>query len=142
MTRAVARATEVTAPRATAALASVLGFGVLAQGAFAGGFLAGHHMWLAWHEDVGDFLIMLPLASLVLGLPLGRRRPEPRTVLALRVALVVLVVAVIATGHAAGALLAVHVPAAVATMALVVGQVVLSHSALQKATGAGASEEA
>ena len=36
------------APRTTMILTEILALGVLAQAAFAGGFLDGHHMWLTW----------------------------------------------------------------------------------------------
>ncbi len=129
MTRREDSSIDLAAPRATAALAAVLGIGLLAQGAFAGAFVGGHHQWLTWHEDLGDFLVLVPLASLLLGLALRHRRPEPWAALARRAGLLVLVVAVIATGHAGGTWLVVHVPAAVAAMGVVVRQLTVSASA-------------
>lgn len=135
MTGARAPATEVAAPRVTAALATALGLGLLAQGAFAGGLSGGDHMWLIWHEDVGDLLVVVPLASLVLGLVLRQREPEPWRVLALRAGLLLLVAAVLITGHAGGGWLAVHVPGAIAAMVLVARQAAVSVAAYKKVGG-------
>lgn len=136
MTRHEDPSVDLAAPRATAALAAVLGIGLLAQGAFAGALVGTqHHQWLTWHKDLGDFLLLVPLASLFVGLALQRHRPEPNAALARRAGLFVLVVAVIATGHAGGAWLAVHVPAAVAAMGLVVRQVTTSTTAYRSRSG-------
>lgn len=113
----------VAAPRVTAALAGILALGVLIQAAFAGGFLGGHHLWLSWHENLGDVLVLLPLASLVVGLVACRRQPDTPPMLASRVGLVLLVFGVVATGHAGRSLLAIHIPAAVALVGLISYQV-------------------
>ena len=136
MSRAKTPSVEVAAPRLTAGLASLLGFGLLAQGATAGAFVGGHHQWLTWHENLGDALVLVPLVSLLLGLAFRRRRPEPRASLAMRAGLFVLVAAVIATGHAGGAWLALHVPAALATLGLVARQATVSMSAHRGSSGA------
>ena len=94
---------SVAAPWVTATLAVLFILVALAQAAFADGFAGGHHMWLSWHENVGDLLVVLPLASLIVGL-VRRRQADTTAMLASRVTLVVLVVAVIATGHAGGRL--------------------------------------
>jgi hypothetical protein len=123
----------VAAPRATAVLAAALALGVLAQAAFAGGFLGGHHSWMAWHGNVGDFLTLLPLASLLAGLTSrGHERDTPAVLLS-RVALVVMVLVVVVTGHAAAdspGLLALHIPAAVTIFGLVVYQTLICKQAL------------
>lgn len=113
-----ARPPGAAAPRVTAALAALFLIAVLAQGAFAGGFLSGHHAWLAAHSDTGDALILVPAAILIAGLAGRRRQPDTRLVLASRVALLVLTVIVIAAGHAGGGWLALHIPAAIATVGL------------------------
>jgi hypothetical protein len=116
-------------------LAEILGIGILVQAAFAGGFLGGHHIWLNWHQRIGDLLVVFPLASLLVALALRRRQTERSSMLGNRLALVLLVIGVEATGHAGGSLLAVHIPAAVATMALVV------HQGVTAAEGRRASNE-
>jgi hypothetical protein len=113
------------APRATIVLAYLLVVGVLVEAAFAGGFVGGHHMWKVWHENLGDFLVLFPLANLVVGLALRRRHPESRSMVATRVVLLLLVVVVVVTGHAGGTLLAIHIPAAVATAGLLARQVTI-----------------
>jgi hypothetical protein len=114
---------QVAAPRTTTILAEILGLGVLAQAAFAGGFLGGHHMWLSWHQRLGDFIVIIPIANLIVGLVARRGQPEAGSALFIRVALVALVIGTEAAGHAAGSLLALHIPLAVATMGLTVWQV-------------------
>ena len=126
MNETVPVARTVVAPQTTMILAEILGLGILVQAAFAGGFLGGHHMWLNWHQRIGDLLVVFPLASLVVALVLRRRQTESSSMLGIRIALLVLVIAVEATGHAGGSLLAVHIPAAVAAMALVVHEGVVS----------------
>jgi hypothetical protein len=120
MSETVAAARTVAVPRTTMILAEILGLGILVQAAFAGGFLGGHHTWLHWHQRIGDLLVVFPLASLLVALAARRRQTESTSMVSIRIALLVLVVAVEATGHAGGSFLAVHIPAAVATMALVV----------------------
>ena len=115
-------AVRVAAPRVTTILAVALGIGLFTQGVLAGGIAGGHHSWVSAHQDLGDFLIVLPLSNLVLGLLAGRRSSESRSALALRAMILASVVAVIVTGHAGGIWLAVHVPAAVATVVLVARQ--------------------
>ncbi len=120
---------QIAAPGATKVLAEILGLGVLAQAAFAGGFLGGHHMWLSWHQRLGDFIVIIPLVSLVVGLLARRRQPEAGSVLLMRVVLVALVVGTEAAGHAGGSLLALHIPLAVAIMALTMWQIALTAEA-------------
>jgi len=122
MSQTTPAARRIAAPRTTMVLTEVLALGVLVQAAFAGGFLGGHHVWKSWHGNLGDFLVFLPIASLVIGLALRRRQPENFTMLASRVILLIVVLAVVATGHEAGGLLAVHIPAAVATVGILVRQ--------------------
>ena len=124
--------TAVAAPLTTTALAGLVALGVLLQGAFAGGFLSGHHVWRGAHETLGDLLIVLPLASLVVGLIAARRQPETKSVLASRVGLLVLLVLVITTGHAGRGLLALHIPAAIATVGLVTRQFVVASQAIRR----------
>lgn len=112
----------IAAPRITAWTGFVLAVGVLVQGLLAGGFLGGDHRWFAWHEVLGTALVLPPLVSLVAALVAAGRRPRTRSALATRVFLVVLVVAVIVTGHAGHSLLAVHIPAAVAVAGIAVRQ--------------------
>jgi hypothetical protein len=113
-------------------LACILAIGILVEATFAGGFLGGPHMWKDWHANLGDLLPLPPLASLVAGLALRRRQPEGVTMLATRVVLLILVVAVVVTGHEGGTLLAVHIPAAVATAGLLVRQVTMSNQARKR----------
>ena len=120
---------RVAAPRTTAILAGLLALGVLVEAALAGGFLGGSHMWKSWHENLGTFLILIPLASLLVGLALYRRQPEDVLMLANRVVLLILVVTVVVTGNAGGSLLAVHIPAAVAMVGLVVRQAMIAAQA-------------
>lgn len=63
MSHAIRYAGRVTAPRNTMRLAGILALGLLVEAAFAGGFLGGHHMWMSWHENLGTFLILPPLAT-------------------------------------------------------------------------------
>jgi hypothetical protein len=119
----------VAAPRVTAALAAALGLGVLAQATFAGEFLSGHPVWLTWHENLGDFLLLVPLASLFVGLVSRRRQRDTTPMLVSRVVLLAAVLALVITGHAADTspeILAVHIPAAVATVGLVVYQALIA----------------
>src|ERR1039457_6023655 len=102
---------RVAAPRTTAILADLLARGVLVEASVAGGFWGGSHTWKSWHENLGTFLILVPLASLFVGLALYRRQPEDVLMLANRVVLLLLVVTVVVTGNAGGNLLAVHIPA-------------------------------
>lgn len=60
MTRHENPSVDLAAPRATAALAALLGIGLLAQGAFAGAFVGGRHQWLTWHEHLGEYLLLVP----------------------------------------------------------------------------------
>ena len=113
---------RISAPRLTVILGLVLAVGVLAQGLFAGGFLEGDKVWHAWHEVLGDVLVLPPLVGLVVALLLMRRRPEAHVVLATRVVLLALVIVVIVTGHAGRSLLAVHIPAAIAVVGIAVRQ--------------------
>lgn len=126
MTATTLAVRRVAAPRTTAILAGVLVLGVLVEAALAGGFLGGSHMWKSWHENLGTFLILIPLASLLVGLALYRRQPEKVSMLANRVVLLVLVVTVVVTGNAGGSLLAVHIPAAVAMVGLVLRQATIA----------------
>jgi hypothetical protein len=119
----------VAAPRTTAALAAIFALGVLAQATVAGAFLGGHDSWHSWHNNLGDVLILPPLASLLVGLTVRHPHRDTRSMLATRVALVVLVLLVIVTGHSGGGLLAVHIPAAVATAGLVARQLLASSQA-------------
>lgn len=112
-------APRIAAPRVTRILAEILALGVLAQAMFAGGFLGGHHQWLAWHQHLGDLIVIIPVAILAVGLVRRRRHFEAASVLATRFLLVIFVVGAEATGHAAGSLLAIHIPLAVAAIALV-----------------------
>jgi hypothetical protein len=116
----------VAAPRLTLVLGLLFILAVLAQGAFAGGFIGGHHQWLTWHQNLGDLLIVLPLASLITGLVARRRQPDTRAVLIGRVRLLVLIAIVVITGHAGGAWLAVHIPSAIAAFGLAVWQTLLA----------------
>jgi hypothetical protein len=122
MSQAIPAERRIAAPRTTAILAGVLALGVLLEATFAGGFLGGHHMWKSWHEDLGNLLVLPALASLVVGLALRRREPDSASMLASRVALLILVIAAVAAGHEGGSLLAIHIPVAVATTGLVVRQ--------------------
>jgi hypothetical protein len=119
----------IPAPSRVTALACILAIGVLFEAVLAGGFLGGHHMWKDWHANLGDFLPLPPLASLAVGLALRRRQPEDLSMLATRAALLILVVTVIVTGHEGGTLLAVHIPAAVATAGLLARQATMSNQA-------------
>jgi hypothetical protein len=129
MSQPVRVARQIAAPRATKVLAEILGLGVLAQAAFAGGFLGGHHMWLSWHQRLGDFIVVIPLVSLIVGLVARRRRPDTTSMLLIRVVLVALVIGTEAAGHAAGSLLALHIPLAVAVMALTMWQITIAAEA-------------
>jgi len=129
MTATTLAVRRVAAPRTTAILAGLLALGVLVEAALAGGFLGGSHMWKSWHENLGTFLILIPLASLLVGLALYRRQPEKVSMLANRVVLLILVVTVVVTGNAGGSLLAVHIPAAVAMVGLVVRQATIATQA-------------
>ena len=129
MTATTLAVRRVAAPRTTAILAGLLALGVLVEAALAGGFLGGSHMWKSWHENLGTFLILIPLASLLVGLALYRRQPEKVSMLANRVVLLILVVTVVVTGNAGGSLLAVHIPAAVAMVGLVVRQAMIATQA-------------
>ena len=129
MSEPLPAARQLVAPRATMILAEILGLAVLAQAAFAGGFLGGHHRWLSWHQRLGDFIVIIPIASLAVGLTGRRRQPEPASMLLLRVVLIALVIGTESTGHAAGSLLALHIPLAVAAMALTIWQVTLAAEA-------------
>jgi hypothetical protein len=80
-------------------------------------------MWLSWHQRLGDFIVIIPIASLIVGLVARRGKPEAGSALFVRVVLVALVIGTEAAGHAAGSLLALHIPLAVATMGLTVWQV-------------------
>ncbi|MEU3984466.1 hypothetical protein AB0F77_31055 [Streptomyces sp. NPDC026672] len=112
----------IAAPRLTAVLGLVLAVGVLAQGLSAGAFMQGDRQWHAWHEALGNALVLPPLISLVVALVLLPRQRDTPSALATRIVLLVLVIAVIATGHAGRSLLAVHVPAAIATVGIAVRQ--------------------
>ena len=123
MSAHVPGARRVAAPKTTKVLAEILCLGVLAQAAFAGAFLGGHHPWLTWHQRLGDFVVIVPIANLIVGMAGRRHLPEPGSMLATRVVLLALVIGTEAAGHAGGSLLALHIPLAVATMALAVWQV-------------------
>lgn len=112
----------IAAPRTTAILGLVLAVGVLAQGLSAGGLLQGGREWHAWHEALGNALLLPPVVSLVIALLLLRRQPDPPSALATRVFLLAMVVLVILTGHAGRSLLIVHIPAAVAVVGIAVRQ--------------------
>lgn len=129
MSQPLRAARQTAAPRATKVLAEILGVGVLAQAGFAGGFLGGHHMWLNWHQRLGDFIVVIPLVSLVVGLVARRRQPETTSMLLVRVVLIALVIGTEAAGHAAGSWLALHIPLAVALMALTMRQIILAAEA-------------
>lgn len=138
-TEATATEKGVAAPRVTAALSGALALGVLAQATFAGGFLSGHLSWLTWHENLGDLLTLLPLASLLVGLATRRHQRDTTSMLLSRVALVAMVFALVVTGYDAGTssgILAVHIPVAVAVVGLVVYQTVISTQALATPTSA------
>jgi hypothetical protein len=112
----------IAAPRLTAILGLILAVGVLAQGLFAGGFMQGGHLWHAWHEALGNALVLPPLISLVVALVLLRRQPDSPSVLATRVVVLGLVIVVILAGHAGRDLLMVHIPAAIAVVGISVRQ--------------------
>lgn len=112
----------IAAPRTTAILGLILAVGVLAQGLFAGAFMQGGRQWHAWHEALGNALVLPPLISLVVALLLIRRRPDPPLVLLTRIFLLALVIVVILTGHAGHDLLAIHIPAAIAVVGISVRQ--------------------
>jgi len=112
------RGRDIAAPRLTAVLGLILAVGVLVQGLTAGLFLQGDHPWIAWHEALGNLLIVPPLVGLVAALVLLRRHPDPPFVLAARIVLVLLVATVIVTGHAGRDLLAVHIPAAIGVVGI------------------------
>jgi hypothetical protein len=112
----------IAAPRLTAILGLILAVSVLAQGLFAGGFMQGDHRWHAWHETLGNALVLPPLISLVVALVLLRRQPDPPWALATRVVLLVLVIVVILAGHAGRHLLMVHIPAAIGVAGISVRQ--------------------
>ncbi|MFI5894937.1 hypothetical protein ACIA5D_33050 [Actinoplanes sp. NPDC051513] len=120
--RIAAAPRTIAASRLTAILGLTLAVGVLAQGLFAGAFMSGDHQWLAWHEALGNALVLPPLASLVAALVLRRRHPDPPAALATRVFLLALVIVVIATGHAGRDMLVVHIPAALALVGIAVRQ--------------------
>lgn len=67
------------------------------------------------------------------GVPAPRRVAAPRNPLAGPVALLILVIAVVVTGNKGGSLLAVHIPAAVATMGLIVRQAPIATQASEAA---------
>jgi hypothetical protein len=113
---------SIAAPRATAILGLILAVGVLAQGLFAAGLLRGGHTWLAWHEALGNALVLPPLISLLIALRLLRRHRDPPSALVTRIFLLALVVVVIVTGHVGGELLMVHIPAAIAVVGIAVRQ--------------------
>lgn len=115
-------ARAIAAPRLTAILGLILAVGVLAQGLLAAEFMRGSHHWFAWHEALGNALIVPPLISLIAALVLVRRQRDTPSALATRVFLLLLVAAVIITGHAGGGLLAVHIPAAIAVVGIAVRQ--------------------
>ena len=129
MSHAFPVAPRVTAPRITMTLAGLLALGVLLEAALAGGFLGGSDMWRSWHENLGTVLILIPLASLLVGLSLQRHQPEDALMLASRLALLILVIAVVVTGNVGGSLLAIHIPAAVAMVGLVTRQLMLASHA-------------
>ena len=104
MTATALEVRRVAAPGTTAILAGLLALGVLVEAALAGGFLGGHRLWKSWHENLGTFLILIPVASLLVGLALYRRQPENVLMLASRVVLLLLAVSVVVTGNAGGAL--------------------------------------
>ena len=112
----------IAAPRTTAILGLILAAGVLVQGLFAGGFMERGHGWHAWHEALGNALVLPPLVSLLVALLLLRRQPDPPSALVTRVFLLVLVIGVILTGHAGTHLLMVHIPAAIAVVGISVRQ--------------------
>jgi hypothetical protein len=120
--RSSASHATIAAPRLTAICGLVLALGVLVQGLSAGSFLQGHHGWQAWHEALGDALVLPPLVSLLTALMLMRREADSRSVVATRAFLLVLVVVVVVTGHAGTSLLAVHIPAAIGVVAIAVRQ--------------------
>jgi hypothetical protein len=113
----------------TGALVAIFALGVLAQATFAGAVLGGHEGWHSWHNNLGNVLILAPLASLLVGLTVRRPYRDTRAMLASRAALVILVVVVIVAGHSGGGWLALHVPAAVATAGLVARQIVATRQA-------------
>ncbi|NNN08144.1 MAG: hypothetical protein HKL85_02995 [Acidimicrobiaceae bacterium] len=116
---------DIAAPRATALLAEVLALGVLLEAAFAGGFIGGHHMWLSWHQNLGDVLLVLPLASVAIGIGARRRRREAASSLTTRIALLFFAIVAVAAGHEGGAMLAIHIPAAVVMVGIIVRQVTM-----------------
>lgn len=120
---------QIAAPRTTKVLDEILGLGVLAQAAFAGGFLGGHHVWLSWHQRPGDFIVVIPLVALIVGLVARRRQPETASMLLVRIGLIALVIGTEAAGHSGGSLLALHIPLAVAVMALTVWQITIAAEA-------------
>lgn len=132
MTPATTSSTTIAPSRTTAAL----GLGLLVQSGLAGGVADSHHQWLTWHENLGDVLVLIPLSCLGLRLGLRRRRPESRHLLAPRAGLFAAIVAVVATGHAGGNWLALHVTVAVAAMGLVARQATLSRFAHRGRSGA------
>lgn len=100
------RVPQRAAPRATKLLAEILGLGVLAQAGVRGRVLGGPpHMWLSWHQRLGDFIVVIPIVSLIVGLAARRHQPEMTSMLLLRIVLIALVIGTEAAGHAAGSLL-------------------------------------
>ncbi len=112
----------IAAPRLTAILGLVLAIGVLAQGLLAGAFLSGASEWYPWHEALGNALVFPPLVSLVAALVLLWRHPDRPSALVTRVFLLVLVLVTIASAHGGRELLVVHIPAAIAVVAIAVRQ--------------------
>ena len=117
------------APRATKVVAEILGLGVLAQAVFAGGFLGGHHLWHSWHQRLGDFIVVVPIVNLIVGLVARRRQTESTSMLLIRIVLVALLIGTEAAGHAAGSLLALHIPLALAIMAVTMWQITVAAEA-------------
>ncbi|HZD67397.1 MAG TPA: hypothetical protein VFA45_00305 [Actinomycetes bacterium] len=133
----------VAAPRVTTVLAAALALGVLAQATFAGEFLSGQRVWLTWHENLGDFLLLVPLASLFVGLVSRRHQRDTTPILVSRVVLLAAVLTLVITGHAVDTsreMLAVHIPAAVATFGIVAYQALIAVRALAAQPGTRPSD--
>ena len=116
------RAAGVSYPRLTRAAAVAVIVGVLAQAALAGGFLAGHAALVQVHMAVGGLLVLSGATLVVAGLVGRRRSREPRSLLAARVGVLLLLLVTASAGLAAGGgtrdLLMLHIPLAILSMGL------------------------
>ncbi|QDP98314.1 hypothetical protein FOE78_22535 [Microlunatus elymi] len=111
--------------RLTMIMNAVLAIGVLAQGLFAGAFLQSRPGWFTAHEALGNALIIPALIASITALTLLVRGRAAATLLVRQAVLLGLIVAVIAAGHAGGAWLMLHIPAAIAALGIAVREVTL-----------------